>query len=101
VDGLYDRTGHWNTAPGRWGANPIELLERREFWEVFHRCLRSLPERLREVLSLRLLDEVPAAEVCQVLAISAANLWTLLHRARLRLWHCLDSKGLGTSPSGG
>jgi RNA polymerase sigma-70 factor (TIGR02943 family) len=101
LDGLYDRTGHWKAAPGRWGADPAELLQRREFWDAFERCRAGLPDRLREVLSLRLLDDVPAVEVCQTLGISATNLWTLLHRARLRLWHCLDGKGLGLHPSGG
>jgi hypothetical protein len=56
---------------------------------------------LYRLLSLRLLDDVPALEVCQTFGISATNLWTLLHRARLRLWHCLDGKGLGTHPGGG
>jgi RNA polymerase sigma-70 factor (ECF subfamily) len=101
LEGLYDGTGHWRPAPGRWGADPAELLQRREFWEVFERCRKELPERLREVLSLRLLDDVPAGEVCQALGISATNLWTLLHRARVRLWNCLDKKGLGPSPAGG
>jgi RNA polymerase sigma-70 factor (ECF subfamily) len=100
LDGLYDRTGHWKAAPGRWGADPAEVLQRREFWEAFQCCLAGLPDRLRAVLSLRLLDEVPAGEVCQALAISPSNLWTLLHRARLRLWHCLDGKGLGTRLGG-
>ena len=77
------------------------MLQRREFWEAFQRCLAALPDRLREVLSLRLLDDVPAPEVCETFGISATNLWTLLHRARLRLWHCLDGKGLGQLPGGG
>jgi RNA polymerase sigma-70 factor (ECF subfamily) len=100
LESLYDATGHWKDTPGRWGADPAALLERREFWEAFESCRQSLPERLREVLSLRLLDDVPAGEVCRALGITATNLWTLLHRARLRLWDCLDRKGLGPSPAG-
>jgi RNA polymerase sigma-70 factor (ECF subfamily) len=100
IDALYDRTGHWKPAPGRWGTDPAELLQRREFREAFERCRAGLPERQREALSLRLLDDVPAAEVCRLLGVTAANLWTLLHRARLRLWHCLDRKGFAPRPSG-
>jgi RNA polymerase sigma-70 factor (ECF subfamily) len=74
LDGLYNRAGHWKAAPREWAAD----------------------ERLREVFSLRLLDEMPAPEVCQVLGISATNLWTLLHRARVRLWRCLDRIGFST-----
>jgi RNA polymerase sigma-70 factor (ECF subfamily) len=93
IDRLYDRSGHWRAAPGKWGSDPVELLERQEFWQAFERCCAALPERLWAVLSLRLLDDVPTAEICQALGISATNLWTLLHRARVRLWHCLDRQG--------
>jgi RNA polymerase sigma-70 factor (ECF subfamily) len=101
LDGLYDHTGHWKSPPGAWGADPAALLERREFWEAFEVCRDRLPDRLREVLSLRVLDDVPPAEICQALDITASNLWTLLHRARLRLWECLDRKGLTPFPGGG
>jgi RNA polymerase sigma-70 factor (ECF subfamily) len=50
---------------------------------------------------LRLLDGVPAADLCAALDITAANLWTLLHRARVRLWQCLDRQGLGPVTGGG
>jgi RNA polymerase sigma-70 factor (ECF subfamily) len=101
LDGLYDRTGHWKAAPGRWGGDPAEIMQRREFWDAFERCLAGLPDRLREVLAQRLLDDIPAAEVCATFGITATNLWTLLHRARLRLWHCLDRQGLGPVAGGG
>jgi RNA polymerase sigma-70 factor (TIGR02943 family) len=97
LDGLYNRTGHWKARLRDWGGDPAKALERREFWEAFQHCLAHLPDRLREVFSLRLLDDVPAAEVCQVWDISATNLWTLLHRARVRLWRCLDQTGFGPS----
>jgi RNA polymerase sigma-70 factor (ECF subfamily) len=99
LDGLHDWAGRWKAAPGRWGGDPVELLQRREFWQAFERCRAGLPDRLREVLSLRLLDNVPAEKICRALDISPTNLWTLLHRARARLWHCLDRKGLGPGPS--
>jgi DNA-directed RNA polymerase specialized sigma24 family protein len=46
---------------------------------------------------MRFLDDEPAAAVCEALAITSTNLWTLLHRARIRLWDCLDGKGLAPS----
>lgn len=101
LDNLYSRHGLWRRAltPGKWGKNPAELLEQKEFWEAFEQCRAALPDRMGVVLSLRLLDDVPAAEICEALGISLNNLWTLLHRARVRLWHCLDRKGLGGRPS--
>jgi RNA polymerase sigma-70 factor (ECF subfamily) len=98
INRLYDRRGHWRPAPGKWGSDPVELLERQEFWEAFARCCGKLPQSMWAVLSLRLLDDVPAAEICQALGISATNLWTLLHRARVRLWHCLDRQGFAPGP---
>ena len=95
LDALYDRTGHWKKPPGDWGADPAELLQRREFWEAFERCRAGLPDRLREALTLRLIDDLAPDVVCATLDITPANLWTMLHRARVRLWHCLDSQGLG------
>ncbi|HEX3316355.1 MAG TPA: sigma-70 family RNA polymerase sigma factor [Gemmataceae bacterium] len=97
LDGQFDRTGHWRRPPGRWGADPSAELERHEFWEAFEMCRDGLPDRLRIVFSMRFVDEEPAAVVCEALAITSANLWTLLHRARVRLWDCLDGKGLASS----
>jgi RNA polymerase sigma-70 factor (TIGR02943 family) len=95
LDELYDRAGHWKAGPREWRGDPAGALERREFWEAFRHCHAHLPDRLREVFSLRLLDGMPAAEVCQALDISATNLWALVHRARVRLWRCLARTGFG------
>jgi RNA polymerase sigma-70 factor, ECF subfamily len=93
VDDYYDRAGHGQMGPREWGCDPATLLERREFREALRQCLVCLPDRLREVFSLRVLDDLPADEVCQVLKISATNLWTLMHRARVRLLQCLERTG--------
>jgi RNA polymerase sigma-70 factor (TIGR02943 family) len=100
LDQLYDRSGHWSFRPRECDVEPALLLQRQEFWSAFETCRRRLPDRLGEVLSLRLLDDVPAEQICQALGISATNLWTLLHRARVRLWRCLEQKGFGTNPLG-
>ena len=54
------------------------------------RSLARLPARTAEAFTLRTLDDWAAAEVCRELAISPANLWVLLHRARLQLVRCLE-----------
>lgn len=94
LDAQFDWTRHWAQAPGRWGGDPAVLCEGTEFRRIFEDCRQNLPERLRTILSLRLLDDVPAEQICSALDITSANLWTLLHRARVRLWNCLDKKGL-------
>ncbi len=90
VEELFDKSGGWHVKPSKWAGDPGEALERKDFWETFYRCLSSLPQRLAEAFSLRELDELSRDEVCKVLSISATNLGVMLHRARLRLWRCLD-----------
>ena len=99
IDALYDRTGHWKRSPRDWG-NPADLLQRREFWEAFEHCREALPDRLRQALTLRLIDGLTPEEVCAVLDITPANLWTMLHRARVRLGNCMDNRGMGIHTKG-
>lgn len=61
---------------------PDELAEHRQ---RLHRTLRrisELPDTLRQVVELRVLQDQSTAEVCQALAISEQNLFVRLHRAR-------------------
>lgn len=39
-------------------------------------------------------------EVRGVMNVSAANLWVMLHRARMQLWHCLESKWFRANAGG-
>jgi RNA polymerase sigma-70 factor (ECF subfamily) len=89
LDFWFDSRGKWRKAPGRWD-NPAAAAERSEFWGVLRRCLARLPVRMASAFTLRTLDDQSPDEVCRELAISSANLWVLLHRARLHLVRCLE-----------
>jgi RNA polymerase sigma-70 factor (ECF subfamily) len=91
----FDRRGHWRTAPGSWRGDPGREIEAREFWDVFGRCLSSLPQGLADAFFLRELDGLDADEVQQTLGITPANLWKRLHRARMLLRTCLESGWFG------
>jgi RNA polymerase sigma-70 factor (ECF subfamily) len=39
---------------------------------------------------LREMDDAPSKTVCETLNISEANLWVMLHRARMALRQCLE-----------
>jgi RNA polymerase sigma-70 factor (ECF subfamily) len=95
VDGLFVANGHWKRAPGAWQADAGALADQREFWAVFNSCREALPARQAAVFTLRLLEEREAEDVCQELGVSATNLCVLLHRARLRLRECLETKWFG------
>lgn len=85
-------TGHWNAdrAPSDWHATPAELIERADFWNVFTDCLSPLPQRTASAFTLREVDGLKSEEICEILSISANNLWVMLHRARLHLRNCLE-----------
>ena len=93
---FFERTdqwaGHWNAdhAPSDWHATPAELIERTDFWKVFNDCLTPLPQRTASAFTLREVDGLKSDEICEILAISANNLWVMLHRARLHLRNCLE-----------
>lgn len=72
------------------GASAEELLLSRELGEHIEQAVASLPARQREVLVLRDVEGCTAAEVCNMLDISASNQRVLLHRARVRVRDLLE-----------
>ena len=99
MDGLFTADGHWKNSPGRWNdADPSGPAERAEFWAVMRDCVGHLPTRLRDVFTLRYLDEAEGEEVCRAMGLTPANFWVMLHRARLRMWWCLSRNWFGEEP---
>lgn len=85
----FDGRGKWRRVPAVWD-DPATLAEQDEFWQVVRRCLSKLPAKMGEAFLQRTLDDRAAKDVCRDLSISNANLWVLLHRARLRMVSCLE-----------
>jgi RNA polymerase sigma-70 factor (ECF subfamily) len=83
--------GFWRNSPSPW-KSPEDELEDAEFWRVLDGCLGDLPGLLREAFALRVLDQAEPLELCRRLGVSASNLRVRLHRARLLLRDCLESK---------
>ena len=46
---------------------------------------------MARVFRLREVDGLSTEEICGLLNISSANLWVILHRARMHLRHSLES----------
>lgn len=88
--------GHWQNRLSDWG-NPEELLERGQFMTILQRCLDALPPRLARLFMLREVMEENSENICQELAITPTNLWTMLYRARLGLRRCLDRNWVGNA----
>ncbi|UCH85484.1 MAG: sigma-70 family RNA polymerase sigma factor, partial [Candidatus Latescibacterota bacterium] len=87
----FNRWGQWRNQPGSWPDDPGNLLENKEFWRAFIRCLDGLPNGLRRAFSLREIDGLKTEEICKILGVTATNLWVMLHRARGKLRDCLDA----------
>jgi len=94
IEALFLRNGHWKTPPAVW-ANPVACLEQQEFWRVLNDCLAALPARQARAFTLSELDGLGGDELCKLLGATATNVWVMLHRARLRLRECLESRWFG------
>lgn len=92
---IFKPNGHWQDKPSDWG-NPEEMLERGQFMAILQRCLDALPPRLARLFMLREVMEENTENICQELAITPTNLWTMLYRARLGLRRCLDRNWVGS-----
>ncbi len=89
---LFDNQGKWRVDPRIFGAHPHAVLEKREFWDVFRKCLAGLPSRQADVFSLREMDDISSKQICKDLGITSSNLWVLLYRARLGLAKCMQHR---------
>ena len=95
-DLLFVPDGHFRTMPQTWDA-PAEALQQRQFFEVLEACMDALPGQLGRVFLMREWLELDTDTICKELCMSATNLWTTLHRARLRLRECLQLNWFGTA----
>ncbi len=94
LDSFFDRSGSWKKNVHETLLEPLDSVDRKEFWPIFQKCLGTLPQRQSGAFMLREIENLESAEICEELEISASNLWVLLHRARLRLAHCIKSRWL-------
>lgn len=87
----FDEKGAWKVGPAKWTVDPSELLEQKEFWEVFYRCLSKLSGRLAQAFVFRELEGLSSDEISKILNISANNSYVILHRARMGMRDCVEA----------
>lgn len=97
--------GMWAEPPTPWGLRrPESVLLAKETLEVIQGALVELPESQRQVVLLRDVEGLDAAEICNILSVSDTNQRVLLHRGRARVRRALDrylTEGtLETRPAG-
>jgi RNA polymerase sigma-70 factor, ECF subfamily len=85
------RVGLWEGRPAPWPIqDPAALHQDREVMAVIVGALAAMPESQRQVVQLRDVEGLSAAEACNVLEISETNQRVLLHRGRARVRIALD-----------
>lgn len=80
-------TGRPQDIPGFSGT--VTELERVEIFGRIDAIVRDMPEVMRQVFLLTQIDGLEAVDIGDILGLSRANVWTLLHRARNRLREAL------------
>jgi RNA polymerase sigma-70 factor (ECF subfamily) len=80
---------HWAVEPATWRTPEQELLA-AETRKVILDAIDELPAAQREVLVLRDLQGVAAADVCNILGLTDTHQRVLLHRARSRVRNALE-----------
>jgi RNA polymerase sigma-70 factor (TIGR02943 family) len=95
-DALFDERDRWNAdeRPAFWG-DPEATLTQQQFWTVFQTCLDRLPPTTSRVFMMREFLELEPEEVAAELAISKSNCGVILHRARMALRLCLQTRWFG------
>jgi RNA polymerase sigma-70 factor, ECF subfamily len=67
------------------GLDPMRALGSKRMGSRLAEAIDALPETLRDVVRLHLIEGLSTAEVCEALSISEANCWVRIHRARKKL----------------
>jgi RNA polymerase sigma-70 factor, ECF subfamily len=80
---------HWATEPAPWRTPEQELLA-AETRKVIFDAIDTLPAAQREVVVLRDLEGMAAADVCHILGLTDTHQRVLLHRARSRVRNALE-----------
>ena len=82
--------GHWASPPRSWGEVPEERLLSAETRAEVERAVERLPRAQRAVITLRDVQQMSAAETCQLLGLTDGNQRVLLHRARSGVRRALE-----------
>jgi RNA polymerase sigma-70 factor, ECF subfamily len=93
----FDASGNWADPPEHWIEAAEERLEAGKLASRLRALMDELPDRQREVVLLRDVEELTSDEVCSVLAISEGNQRVLLHRGRSRLRQLFEDEFRGAS----
>ena len=91
VASRFDGGGSWLSPPESWIEEVEDRLEAGKLAGFLRTAIGDLPERQRQVVTLRDIEGLTSEEVCSVLEISESNQRVLLHRGRSRLRQAIET----------
>lgn len=102
LDALSEDAGDFTPAVlTSWREVPGKELERQELRTLIRQALDCLPEKYRNVMLLRDIEEMDVRETAAVLGISEAAVKVQLHRARAMMQRSLAPRLKGFAPKTG
>jgi len=91
MDSRFDSKGHWQNNPLDWDADsPEALLSSDELRACIDEMIATLPDLQSATLNLRERQGYSLNEICNILDVSESNVRVLLHRARNRVFRCIE-----------
>ena len=88
----FDATGVWSAPPVPWADRVDDRLVAAQLAPLARSAIDTLPDTQRQVLLLRDVEGLPAAEVADILGVTDGNQRVLLHRARAKVRSELEAK---------
>ncbi|WP_418262402.1 hypothetical protein [Flavobacterium faecale] len=93
TDGLFNSTENWIDK----AINPIweqeeELLDNPDFNLAMQYCIDDLPKNWKFAITSKYLTDNKTDMICKELEITPSNYWQIIHRSKLLLKKCLESK---------
>ena len=90
--GMFTAKGMWACVARKWPDLTLSATEKLEQAEALRACIDALPPGQSEAVWLRDILGIPASEVCKAMSLTDTNLWSRMHRARVALRSCLETK---------
>jgi RNA polymerase sigma-70 factor (ECF subfamily) len=90
--GRFDGNGSWSYPPVPWEDEVDDRLRADRLTKSIQVAIDQLPSPQRDVLTLRDVEGMTAADACQILGLEQGQQRVLLHRARSRLRNALEAE---------
>ena len=91
-DGRFSQDGWWVTPPTHWADEVLDRIAAPTLVARVREVIAELPQRQRDVVTLRDVDGLSSDEVCAILDITEGNQRVVLHRARTRIRAALEKE---------